>query len=88
MIGGPSGRLRDPLPRMLEAAIYSRFVSQHMATFLADLNPKDLDVLRDLLQSGKLKPVIDKQYGLDEVSEAIRYIEAGHARGKVVIAIP
>jgi len=88
MIGGPSGRFLDPLPRMLAAAILSRFVSQHMAIFLADLNPKDLAVLRVLLQSGKLKPVIDKQYGLGQVSDAIRYVEAGHARGKVVIAIP
>jgi len=43
-----------------------------MAIFLADLNAKDLAVLRDLLQSGKLKPVIDKQYGLGQVSDAIR----------------
>jgi len=88
MIGGPSGRFLDPLPRMLFAWIFSRFVSQHMGSFLADLNAKDLAVLGDLLQSGKLKPVIDKRYDLRQASEAIRYLEAGHARGKVVIAIP
>ena len=53
----------------------------------AKLNKKDLDFLRELLESGKLKPVIDRRYSLSEVPEAIRYLEEGHARGKVVITI-
>jgi len=50
-------------------------------------NKKDLDFLRELLESSKIKPVIDRRYPLSEVPEAIRYLEEGHARGKVVITI-
>jgi NADPH:quinone reductase-like Zn-dependent oxidoreductase len=53
----------------------------------AHLNPEDLDVLRDLMQAGKITPVIDRRYALSEVPEAIRYLEQGHARGKVVIKV-
>ncbi|HSB18868.1 MAG TPA: NAD(P)-dependent alcohol dehydrogenase [Anaeromyxobacteraceae bacterium] len=87
MVGGPAGRWIDPLPRALEALVLSRFVSQDMAFFLAELNKKDLTILRDLLQAGKLTPVIDRRYGLGEVPAAIRYLEQGHARGKVVITV-
>jgi NADPH:quinone reductase-like Zn-dependent oxidoreductase len=87
MVGGPAGRWIDPLPRGLEALVLSRFVSQDMAMFLAELNKKDLTILRDLLQAGKLTPVIDRRYGLSEVPAAIRYLEQGHARGKVVITL-
>ncbi len=61
------------------------FVSQKMGFFLAKLNHDDLDYLRSLLQDGKIKPVIDRSYKLDQVPEAIKYLEGGHARGKVVI---
>ncbi len=50
-------------------------------------NKKDLLLLKDLLEAGKIKPVIDRRYPLSEVPEAIRYLEEGHARGKVVITI-
>jgi NADPH:quinone reductase-like Zn-dependent oxidoreductase len=55
--------------------------------FLAELNKEDLTILRDLMQAGKVTPVIDRRYRLSEVPEAIRYIEAGHARGKVVVTV-
>jgi NADPH:quinone reductase-like Zn-dependent oxidoreductase len=58
-----------------------------MGMLFANMNSDDLNVLRDLMQSGKVKPVIDRTYPLRQVSEAVRYLEAGHARGKVVIAI-
>ena len=85
MVGGPAGRWIDPLPRALSALVLSRFVSQDIRLFLADLNQADLNILRDLMQAGKVTPVIDRRYRLSEVSEAIRYLEQGHARGKVVI---
>jgi len=55
--------------------------------FMADTNQKDLAVLADLMQSGKVKPVIDRTYKLSEVPAAIAYLEQGHARGKVVITV-
>jgi len=77
------------LIRPLEAMLISPFVSQRYAFFVADANQtSDLEWLRDLLQAGKLKPVIDRQYSLSEAAEAMRYLEAGHARGKVVVAVP
>ncbi len=85
MVGGPKGRWIDPLPRALGALVLSRFVSQDMGMFLARLNQEDLTVLGDLMQAGKLRPVIDRRHRLSEVPEAVRYLEEGHARGKVVI---
>ena len=87
MVGGPAGRWIDPLPRALDAFVLSRFVTQDMGMFLAELNKKDLTILRDLMQAGKVTPVIDRRYRLSEVPAAIRYLEEGHARGKVVIAL-
>ena len=52
---------------------------------LADLNQADLNLLANLMQTGKLTPVIDRRYPLSTASEAIRYLEEGHARGKVLI---
>ncbi|MGH7459748.1 MAG: NAD(P)-dependent alcohol dehydrogenase [Longimicrobiales bacterium] len=85
MVGGPSGRWLDPLPRALSALVVSKFVSQDMGLFLADLNKKDLTVLRDLMAAGKVTPVIDRRYRLSEVRDAMAYLETGRARGKVVI---
>ncbi len=50
-------------------------------------NKKDLVVMKELLEAGKVVPVIDRRYTLSEVPEAIRYLEEGHARGKVVITV-
>jgi NADPH:quinone reductase-like Zn-dependent oxidoreductase len=87
--GGPDDhRWMGPLGKVAGAYLESKFVSQDMGMFLADMNKEDLVVLRDLIQAGKVKPVIDRRYKqLSEVPAAIRYLEAGHARGKVVIAV-
>src|SRR5262249_19656793 len=87
IVGGPSGRWVDPMPRALAAAVMSWFVSQEMRKFRADLNKKDLTLMRDLMQAGKVTPVIDRRYKLSEVAAAIGYLEQGHARGKVVITV-
>jgi len=80
------GRWFGPLVRVVRTFVLAPFVSQQMGMMLAELNRKDLMVLADLMQSGKVTPVIDRTYRLDEVPDALRYLEAGHARGKVVIA--
>jgi NADPH:quinone reductase-like Zn-dependent oxidoreductase len=65
----------------------SPFISQKFKFYIAKLLKADLAVLRDLMQEGKLKPVIDREYPMSQTEEALGYLEAGHARGKVVIKI-
>ena len=69
----------------LNAYVRSRFVSQKFIAYIAQFNKKDMMVLADLMQSGKVTPVIDRTYKLNETADALRYLEQGHARGKVVI---
>jgi NADPH:quinone reductase-like Zn-dependent oxidoreductase len=87
MIGGPSGRWVAPLDRVISALVLSRFVKQDIIFFIAKLNKEDLTILRDFMQAGKVTPVIDRTYKLSQVPEAIRYLEEGHARGKVAITV-
>ena len=91
MVGGgginDQGLMGPGLARAITAPVFSWFVSQDMLFFMANLNPKDLTTLCELISSGKVTPVIDRRYGLSEVTEAIRYLEEGHARGKVVITL-
>jgi NADPH:quinone reductase-like Zn-dependent oxidoreductase len=86
--GGPGdGRWIGPMVGPLKAMVLSWFVSQDMGMLLAELNPQDLVLMGDLIQSGKVVPVIDRRYGLTDVPEAIRYLETGRARGKVIIDV-
>jgi NADPH:quinone reductase-like Zn-dependent oxidoreductase len=88
LVGGPDkGRWLGPLTGMLKAAALSRFVSQKLLPFLAHLSKDDLIVMRELLETGKVAPVIGRSYPLSDVREAIRYLEQGHARGKVAITM-
>jgi len=76
------------LGNALKAALFSKFVSQKMGMMMADPSNKDLTLLADMMQSGKIKPVIDRTYkSFSEIPDAIRYLEEGHARGKVVITV-
>jgi NADPH:quinone reductase-like Zn-dependent oxidoreductase len=87
-VGGPSSPwMIGPMARAVTAPVWSRLVSQKLAMVLAKPNQKDLTVVRDLMEAGKATPVIDKCYRLTGVAEAIRYLEQGHARGKVVITL-
>jgi len=70
------------------AFVMSRFTSRKLIIFIARPNRDDLNLMRELMAAGKVTPVIDRCYGLTEVPQAIRYLEEGHARGKVVITMP
>jgi NADPH:quinone reductase-like Zn-dependent oxidoreductase len=73
------------LQAMLLGPFLSLIGSKKMRFFMAKINKTDLVLLKDLLETGKVVPIIDRRYPLSEVAEAIRYLEEGHARGKVVI---
>ena len=86
--GGPDdGRWLGPMANGIKALLYSPFVSQQFVMFLASINQGDLIVMKQWLEAGKVRPVIDRTYSLSEVPDAIRYLEEGHARGKVVITV-
>jgi NADPH:quinone reductase-like Zn-dependent oxidoreductase len=85
--GESSGRWIGPVGRMMKAVVLSRFVKQTLVAFVAERSGADLQVLKELIEAGKVTPVIDGTYPLGEVPEAIRYVEEGHARGKVVITV-
>jgi NADPH:quinone reductase-like Zn-dependent oxidoreductase len=87
MVGGKSGRWVAPLDRLLALKVLSWFVSQDMGMIMAHQDKDDLGTLRDLMRDGKVKPVVDRTYPLSQVPEAMRYLETGHARGKVVITV-
>lgn len=86
--GGPDeGRWIGPLARPIKALFLSPFISQKMSMMLAELNKKDLATLGDLIQAKKVTPVIDRTYKLSQVGEAMRYLEQGHARGKIIVSV-
>jgi NADPH:quinone reductase-like Zn-dependent oxidoreductase len=90
MVGAADGGGRwmiGLLARLIEALVLSWFVSQNLVMVGAKTNKEDLTILHDLMQAGKVTPVIDKRYSLGEVPDAIRYLEEGHARGKVLITL-
>jgi NADPH:quinone reductase-like Zn-dependent oxidoreductase len=86
--GGPDGgRWIGALADPIKALFYSPFVSQKFKFFLAEIRKEDLAVMREMMESGKVKPVVDRTFALSQVPEALRYLEKGHARGKVVITV-
>lgn len=88
LVGGSTGGRRlGPLTDLLQAVIVSPFVSQRIRPFLTRSNQQDLAFIQGLLASGKATPVIDRTYPLSSAAEAISYLEAGHARGKVVVTV-
>jgi NADPH:quinone reductase-like Zn-dependent oxidoreductase len=88
MVGAPNdGPLIGLLARLIGAFVLSPFVSQKMVFFIARINKEDLTIMREFMATGKITPVIDKRYKLNEAPEAFRYMEEGHACGKVVITL-
>lgn len=87
VVGAPSSRWLKGPDRFIKALLLSLFVSQRMVPFMTAARREDLVVLKDLIDAGKVRPVIDKSYRLSEAAEAVRHLEGGHARGKVVITV-
>ena len=84
MIGGSMSNF---LPTLILKALYSLKKGKKIISMMTRRNQTDLAFLRELLEAGKVVPVIDRRYALSEVPQAIRYLEEGHARGKVIITI-
>jgi len=88
IIGGEGGgRWFGGIDRQLRALMLSPFVSQKLQPLFAVGRQEDLHFLKELIEAGSVTPVVDRTYPLSEVPEAIRYVEEGHARGKVVITV-
>ena len=82
--GGP---VLGPLSRVARLRLGAMRGSQKVVFFIAKLDRPDLEVLRELLEAGKVTPAIDRRYELSEAADAFRYLEEGHARGKVVVTV-
>lgn len=90
LIGGGGvndNRWTGPFGLVIKTLLLKPFITQEMSMMMSEVKKEDLNLLVDLMQSGKVKPVIDKTYPLSEIREAIRYVETGRARGKVVVTL-
>ena len=88
IVGGEGGgRWMGGFLRNLRAPLVSRFVGQRLRMLVSKERQEDLEVLRELLEAGKLRPLIGRTYPLGEVPEAMRALEAGSTRGKIVITV-
>ena len=86
MLSSGRGRVAG-IDRIVKANLASPFVRQRLVVFVEHENAADLLALKELAESGAVTPVIDRAYPLAEVRKALRYVEAGHARGKVVVTV-
>ena len=87
IVGGEDSGKWLGVRRQLRASALSPFVRQKLGTFISKERRQDLEELRALLESGAIRPVIDKTFPLTEVPEAISYLRKGFARGKIVITV-
>jgi NADPH:quinone reductase-like Zn-dependent oxidoreductase len=76
-----------PMASLFAALVRSRLLRQRVVSFIAKVDREDLVTLKELIDAGKVTPVIDRTYPLAETADALRYLEAGHARGKVVVTV-
>jgi NADPH:quinone reductase-like Zn-dependent oxidoreductase len=87
-VGGPKkNRLLGPLGRLVRLRLAALLRRRKVVFFIAQFNKEDMVSLQQLLEAGKLTPVIDRRYELNEVADAFRYLGEGHARGKIVITV-
>jgi NADPH:quinone reductase-like Zn-dependent oxidoreductase len=87
MVGGATGNWIAPLVAPIKAMIISPFIDQQFLSLLAKMNQQDLTILAEMIGSGAVVPVIDREYSLAETAEAIGYSESGRARGKILLVM-
>jgi NADPH:quinone reductase-like Zn-dependent oxidoreductase len=88
LVGAPDrGSLLGPLSQVLKVRLSALRGSQKATFFIANLNRPDMRVLRELLESGRVKPVVERRYELGEIADALRYMGEGHAQGKLVVNV-
>ena len=88
IVGAPKGSgLIGPLSHMVKFRLAALRSSRKVVFFIAKFNRADMMVLGELLESGKVKPVIDKRYEMSQIADALRYLGEGHAQGKIVLAV-
>ncbi|WP_458116001.1 NAD(P)-dependent alcohol dehydrogenase [Arthrobacter sp. D2-10] len=85
--GEEGGRLTGGIGRQLGALVVSRFLSQRLTMFLGMVRATDLEQLTGLIEAGRVTPALERSFALDEAADAIRYLESGKVRGKIVIAL-
>ena len=85
--GDSPGRFIGPFDRIIKAVLLSPFIGQTMRVLSTKPRSEDLEFLKEMIEAGSVTPVIDRTYPLSESADAIRYLETGHARGKVVISV-
>ena len=81
------GRLTSIVAGLIETAVLSRFGNQKMPFFIAKNSKEDLLVLKEMIEAGKIRPVIDRTFPFTETADAMRYLGTGHARAKVVVTV-
>jgi NADPH:quinone reductase-like Zn-dependent oxidoreductase len=86
-LGVPAGRVIRPLDSLLKALLVSRFRSGTLVVYVTSMNREDLRTIGDLMAAGKVTPIIDRRYRLNEVALALQYLQQKHARGKVVVTV-
>jgi NADPH:quinone reductase-like Zn-dependent oxidoreductase len=87
IVGGGPGSIGKILPRLLVKIVGSRIMGPRTKFFIASVKRPDLAVLAEVMQAGKVTAVIDRRYAFEQVPDAVRYLTAGHARGKIIVTV-
>jgi NADPH:quinone reductase-like Zn-dependent oxidoreductase len=87
IVGAAKGDWFAPLMGAIKAVVVQPFVDQKLSSFIAQLDHDDMKFLGELMQTGKMTPVIDRRYALGEAAKAMEYLETGRARGKVIVSL-
>ena len=86
--GGSPGHVFGPIAGLLKAVVVNLFVSQRLRPLPSKPTREELLTVTELIESGRLTPIVDRTYPLADTAEGLRYVEQGHARGKVIITVP